>query len=113
MYATLPDFVKKKASSCFLWLLILGIVSSFVFAVVFGAIFGGFLPCVGFSIEGWDTHPTPEKKRAHRGNSGEHRSTGSFRSTMQMPPMVIFLLCKDARIYNAERTDCNVAIFIR
>ena len=27
--------------------------------------------------------------------------------------MVIFLFCKDAMIYNAERTNCNVAIFIR
>ncbi len=40
------------------------------FAVVFGAIYAHFLPCVGFSIEGWDPYPTPEEKAAHRGNSG-------------------------------------------
>ena len=29
-----------------------------------------FSPCVRFSRGGWDTYPTPEKKAAHRGDSG-------------------------------------------
>lgn len=37
---------------------------------VFGAVFAVFSPCVGFSAVGWDTYPTPEEKRAHRGDSG-------------------------------------------
>jgi len=32
--------------------------------------FGGFSPCAGVSEVGWDIYPTPEKKTAHRGNSG-------------------------------------------
>ena len=35
---------------------------------VFSAV---FLPCVGFSRGRWDTYPTPEKKTAHRGDSGQ------------------------------------------
>ena len=40
------------------------------FRAVYPLFFGGFLPCVRFSEVGWDTYPTSEKKRAHRGNSG-------------------------------------------
>ena len=52
---------------------------------------------------------------AESGTRGQHCPHGQHQinnATMQVTPMVIFLFCKDAMIYNAERTDCNVAIFI-
>ena len=40
------------------------------FRAVYPLFFGGFSPCVRLSRGRWDTYPTPERKAAHRGDSG-------------------------------------------
>ena len=57
----------------------------------------------------------PQRRKRHTGAIAGKRPHGRREinnATMQVTPIVIFLFCKDAMIYNAERTDCNVAIFI-
>jgi len=46
------------------------LTSSHVFQGGLPLFFGGFSPCVRLFRGGWDTYPTPERKAAHRGDSG-------------------------------------------
>ena len=57
----------------------------------------------------------PQRRKRHTGATVGNHPYGwreINNATMQVTPMVIFLSCNLAEIYNAERTNCNVAIFI-
>lgn len=56
---------------------------------------------------GWDTYPTSGWKPVHRGDNGFFSQI-----TMQQCKEHPMASCKDAAVYHAERTACNVAIFI-
>ena len=56
----------------------------------------------------------PQRRKRHTGATVGNHPHGRHQinnATMQVTPMVIFLSCNLAEIYNAERTNCNVAIF--
>ena len=57
----------------------------------------------------------PQRRKRHTGATVGNHPHGRHQinnATMQVTPMVTFLSCNLAGIYNAERTNCNVAIFI-